>query len=141
MSGLWGWMKEICNCTIRTEVYCQQTYRTFVSCWTWNRAQLNTFTTNLEFIDSKITCLFGPEMMDILCGCISHHRRFPSFLGRFARPLHNTTQHKRNANYKKDRGAQQNRQHFWRSTFQTPIYIYFSLEHIQILRVWGLNVN
>ena len=30
--------------------------------------------------------------MDILCVCISHHRRFPSFLGRFARPLHNTTQ-------------------------------------------------
>ena len=48
--------------------------------------------TNLGFIDSKITCLFGPEMMDILCGCISHHRRFPSSLGRFAGPLHNTTQ-------------------------------------------------
>ena len=84
--------EEICNCTIRTEVNCQQTYRTFISCWTWNRAQLNKFTTNLEFIDSKITCLFGPKMMDILFGCISHHHRFPTFLGRFARPLHNATQ-------------------------------------------------
>ena len=47
-----------------------------------------------KFIDSNIICLFGPEMMDILCGCISRHRRFPcrfpSFLGHFAR----TPQHK-----------------------------------------------
>ena len=65
----------------------------FINCWTWNRAQLNKFTTNLEFIDSKITCLAGPEIRDILCGCISHHRSlFPSFLGCFARPLHKTTQ-------------------------------------------------
>lgn len=80
------------QCTIRTEVYCQQTYGTFFNWWTWNRAQPIKISTNLGFIVSKITCLFGPEMMDILCGCISHHRRFRSFLGRFVRPPHNTRQ-------------------------------------------------
>ena len=36
-----------------------------------------------------------------------------------------TKQHKSNANYKKGRGSPLNRQHLRRSTFQTPIYIYF----------------
>lgn len=39
--------------------------------------------------------------------------------------LYCTKQHKRNANYKNSAGITQHRQHLRRSTFQSPIYIYF----------------
>lgn len=39
--------------------------------------------------------------------------------------LYCTKQHKRNANYKNSPGIAQHRQHLRRSTFQSPIYIYF----------------
>ena len=77
--------------------------------------------------------------MDILCGCISYQRRFPYFLGRlhvFARPLHNTTQHKSNANYKKGRGAPQNRHHLQRKEYFSNADL-----HIFLLDPKALNFN
>ena len=115
---------QICNWTIRTEVDFQQMYWTFINCWTWNRVQLNKFTTNSEFIDSNITCLFGPEMMDdILCGCISYDRRFPSFLVHFAWPKLNTAQMW--CKFQERLGCPAKSPTSAKEEFQRPIYVYF----------------
>ena len=97
---------QICNCTISTEVYCQQTYRTFISCWTWNRAQLNKFTTNFVIYRFK-DYLFIWAWNDVVA--FATNAVFLLFLV----VLHGlyTTQHKCNVNYKKGRGAPQNRDH------------------------------
>ena len=119
--------------TIRTEIYCQQTYRIFINCWTWNRAQIKNFTTNLGFIDPKIACLFGPEMMESF---VAVFRTIAVFL-LFLVVLHclYTTQHKRYANYK-GQGALQHRKHLRRSALISNAD-FFSLEHV---RIWSLKM-
>ena len=92
---------QFCNSIISTEVYCQRKYRTLISCWTWNRAEINKLRQICNLQTQRLLVYLGlkwwisfvvvfPTISDFLLLLVVLHGLY-------------TTQHKRNANYKKGR--------------------------------------